>query len=78
VPALLGERRPVERAPLDGDPIAHAARANGLDPQSRVLHRFGEVATQRLPRLADAPAGVGQQLAEQRVPRRLDRRLAGE
>ena len=48
--------------------------ADRLDPHTRVLHRLGEVAEERRPRLVDTPALLGQQVVKQQAQRGLEER----
>ena len=79
VPALVGERRSVERRSLDGRPHVHSLGSGHLDAQARVLDGLRQVTAQRRPWLVRGPAGLGQQVADQGAVGRLDvRRPLGQ
>jgi hypothetical protein len=76
VPALVREGRVVERCPLYGGPHVCPLRPDHFDPHAWVLHRLGEFAAQRRPRLVGPPAVLEQQILDECVHRRLDVHLA--
>lgn len=75
-PVPLGEARGGEGRALHRDPCPNVFRPDHLDAQVRLLHRLGELAAQRRPRLVALPAPLGQHVLEQSPHRRLDGRLA--
>jgi hypothetical protein len=75
VPALVGERRRVERCPLYSGPHVRLLRPDHLDPHAWLLHRLREVAAQRRPRLVGVPAVLKQQILDQCAHWRFDGHL---
>src|SRR5579884_2322006 len=76
MPALVGERRPIERRPLDGGPFVRLLGPDCRDPHAAILDRFRELARQRRPWLVGSPPMVTQQSSERRTETDLDGRAA--
>ena len=76
VPPGVGERRPVERRPLDGGPLVRLLGTDDVDPQAGVRHGLAQVAPQRHPRIVRHPAVLEQQVLDERSHRGLDVHLA--